>query len=583
MSERSVEDIKHGSARLRGSLLESLADPVTGALRDDDLPLIKFHGSYQQDQRDVRDMRRLAKLEPAYSFMIRTRTPGGVLTPKQWLQLDAIATRYAERGLRITTRQAFQLHGVIKTELKATLQAINAALIDTLAACGDVIRNIVVAANPHLSRAHAGVQVQAAALSAHLLPRTRAYYEIWLDEERVAGSGEEDEPIYSERYLPRKFKIGFAIPPHNDIDVFAQDLGFIAILGDDGTLLGYDVSIGGGLGATHGDPDTYPRLGSLIGFVTPHQVTAVAEAVVTTQRDFGNRKERKRARLKYTIDDRGLEWFKGEVERRAGFGLEAARPFAFDHNGDHFGWREGEDGRVHLTLRIPAGRIVDGALDGLGDPVRHLSGLRGIARLLHADDPTAEFRMTANQNLVIANLDPALRARIDTLTAEHGLDGYRSASPLRQRALACVALPTCELAMAEAERYLPDLLDKIEALLARHGIADAPIHLRISGCPNGCSRPYLGEIALVGKAPGRYNLMLGADHRGQRLNTLHRENIDEAAILDVLDPLFADYAAQAQDDEGFGDFLVRQGIVSIPERDIRKTIAIECIPAQAAT
>lgn len=582
MSTRSLEDVKAESARLRGSLLASLADPVTGALAEEDQALIKYHGSYQQDDRDLREARRQAKLEPAYGFMIRTRTPGGVVTPEQWLKLDAIATTYAERGLRITTRQAFQFHGVIKTRLKATMQAINAALIDTLAACGDVNRNIAVSANPHVSAAHAQVHAQAAALSRHLLPNTRAYYEIWLDERRVAGSGEEDEPIYGERYLPRKFKIAFAVPPTNDVDVFAQDLGFIAILDDTGALQGYDVSVGGGMGASHGDPETYPRLGSVIGFVTPAQVIAVAEAVVTAQRDFGNRQVRKRARLKYTIDDRGLDWFKHEVERRAGLALAPAHAFAFDHNGDRFGWVEGRDGRAHpgasprqvLTLRIPAGRIVDGALDGRGPEVTHLTGLREIARLLAAEGDGAEFRMTPNQNLAIANVPPALRARIDALAAAHGLDGYRSAGPLRRDALACVALPTCGLAMAEAERYLPELLDKLEALLDRHGIADAPIALRVSGCPNGCSRPYLGEIALVGKAPGRYNLMLGADHRGQRLNALYRENIDEAQILAALDPLFASYARERDGAEGFGDFLVRTGVVAIPETNVRHAIPV---------
>ncbi len=555
----SVEEIKRDSRRLRGSLLDSLADPVTGALREDDQTLIKYHGSYQQDDRDVREPRRLAKLEPAYSFMIRTRTPGGVVTPAQWLRLDDIATRYAERGLRITTRQAFQFHGVIKTELKATMRAINAALIDTLAACGDVNRNVAVAANPLQSRLHAAVHAQAAALSEHLLPNTKAYYEIWLDGERAAGSGEEAEPIYGETYLPRKFKIGFAIPPYNDVDVFAQDLGFIAVVEND-ELRGYNVSVGGGMGATHGDPETYPRLGDVVGFVAPEQVVAVAEAVVTAQRDYGNRAVRKRARLKYTIDDRGLEWFKSEVERRAGFSLPPARPFDFSHNGDRFGWTEGEDGRSHLTLRIPAGRIVDGALDGRGEPVRHLSGLREIARLLETGEG-AQFRLTPNQNLTIAGVDASLRVRIDELVAEYGLDGHRTATPLRQRALACVALPTCGLAMAEAERYLPDFVAAVEALLARHGIADAPIHLRISGCPNGCSRPYLGEIALVGKAPGRYNLMLGADHRGQRLNALYRENADETQILASLDPLLARYAAERESEEGFGDFLLRNHVV----------------------
>lgn len=575
MAAHSVEDIKAQSARLRGTLLQSLADPVTGALREDDQTLIKYHGSYQQDDRDVRETRRLAKLEPAHSFMIRTRTPGGVVSPAQWLQFDAIARRFAERGLRITTRQAFQFHGVIKTELKPTMQAINAALVDTLAACGDVNRNVAVAANPHLSHLHAGVQAQAAALSEHLLPNTRAYYEIWLDEERVAGGGEEAEPIYGERYLPRKFKIGFAIPPTNDVDVFAQDLGFIAIADADGNLAGYNVTIGGGMGATHGDPDTYPRLANVIGFVAPGQVIAVSEAVVTAQRDFGNRAVRKRARLKYTIDDRGLGWFVSEIERRAGFALPTARPFVFAHNGDRFGWTEGDDGRAHLTLRIPAGRIVDGVLDGPGEAVQHLSGLRAIATLLDAEGGGAEFRMTPNQNLVVARVPQPLRARVDALAAEHGLDGWRTASPLRRNALACVALPTCGLAMAEAERYLPEFSGKVDALLQRHGIADASIHLRLSGCPNGCSRPYLGEIALVGKAPGRYNLMLGADHRGQRLNTLYRENIDEIAILGALDPLFARYAEARDGDEGFGDFLLRDGVVEIPEKDQRR-----CIPTQ---
>ncbi|MFC3550192.1 assimilatory sulfite reductase (NADPH) hemoprotein subunit [Lysobacter cavernae] len=588
MSAHSVEDIKHDSARLRGTLLESLANPITGAFFDDDQTLIKYHGSYQQDDRDIRDERRLQKLEPAYSFMIRTRTPGGVVTPAQWLKLDAIATTYAERGLRITTRQAFQFHGVIKTELKATMQAINAALIDTLAACGDVNRNVAVAANPQQSQAHATVYAQAAALSEHLLPNTRAYYEIWLDEERVAGSGSEDEPIYGATYLPRKFKIGFAIPPYNDVDVFAQDLGYIAILDEDGGIAGYNVSIGGGMGATHGDPDTYPRLGDVIGFVTPDQVIAVGEAVVTAQRDHGNRAVRKRARLKYTIDDHGLDWFKAEVERRAGFSLLPARPFDFVHNGDRFGWvhgddRGGGDGRAHLTLRIPAGRIWD-KTEANGNGVAHLSGLRAIARLLaDADDGDAgaHFRMTPNQNLVIAGVPADLRDAIDALVTQYDLDGYRSASALQRNALACVALPTCGLAMAEAERYLPALVGKIETLLAAHGIADAPIHLRISGCPNGCSRPYLGEIALVGKAPGRYNLMLGADHRGQRLNTLYRENIAEPEILAALDPLLARYAHERGTDEGFGDFLVRSAVV-VPPRHIPLALHTESAPRASA-
>ena len=544
-----VEAIKSASRRLRGSLLESLADPVTGAIAEADTQLIKFHGSYQQDDRDQREERRLQKLEPAYQFMIRTRLPGGVVTPQQWLKLDAIASGYGNGTLRLTTRQAFQFHGVIKRELKSTLQAINASLIDTVAACGDVNRNVMVAANPLLSSAHATVFEQAKALSEHLLPKTRAYYEIWLDEEKVASGGEDVEPVYGATYLPRKFKIAFAVPPTNDVDVFANDLGFIAII-ENGVLHGFNVSAGGGLGATHGDVNTYPRLGDVLGFVAPEQVVAVADAVITTQRDFGNRADRKRARLKYTIDERGPLWFKPEVERRAGFTFALAKPFHFDHNGDRFGWSEGEDGRSHLTLRIEGGRIAD-THDA---PLR--KGLREIARIHRG-----EFRLTPNQNLTIANVAPNERAQIESIVAAHGLDGYRTATPLRLNALACVALPTCALAMAEAERYLPHLLAKVEVLLEKHDLSDAPIHLRISGCPNGCSRPYLGEIALVGKAPGRYNLMLGADARGQRLNILYRENIDEIEILAALDPLFERYVADREEREGFGDFLLRSGVV----------------------
>ncbi|MEQ1512789.1 MAG: assimilatory sulfite reductase (NADPH) hemoprotein subunit [Lysobacteraceae bacterium] len=575
MSTHSVEDIKQQSGRLRGTLQQSLANQISGALADDDQTLIKYHGSYQQDDRDVRDERRRQKLEPDISFMIRTRTPGGVVTPAQWLKLDAIATTHAERGLRITTRQAFQFHGVIKGRLKPTMQAINAALIDTLAACGDVNRNIAVASNPYLSGVHATVQAQAEALSKHLLPNSRAYYEIWLDEEKVAGSGEEDEPIYGATYLPRKFKIGFAVPPSNDVDVFAQDLGFIAVIGnngsgDDGALLGYNVSVGGGMGATHGDAETYPRIGDVIGFIAPEHVIAVAEAVVTTQRDWGNRAVRKRARLKYTIDDRGLDAFKSEVERRAGVRFAPARAFEFAHNADEFGWHQGDDGRWHLTLRIVAGRIWD------RDGVRHLSGLREIATRLDAAGGTSEFRLTANQNLLIANLDDAQRDAIDALVTEYALDTHRAASPLRKAALACVALPTCGLAMAEAERYLPAFVDRLEARLATHGLDGADLHLRISGCPNGCSRPYLAEIALIGKAPGRYNLMLGGDHRGQRLNTLYRENIDETTLLDSLDPLFRQYAEQRDAGERFGDFLVRSGVVTF-ENTGSRTLPLELI------
>ena len=550
------ERAKAASRLLRGSIIEGLADPLTGAISDDDNKLLKFHGSYLQDHRDLRDERRLQKLEPAYSFMLRARLPGGVVTPAQWLEFDRLAREYANGTLRITTRQTFQWHGIIKRRLKPTIAAIHHALATTIAACGDVVRTVVSTANPIESPAHAITRDWAAKLSTHLEPQTRAYHEIWLDGEKLSDeqAAQETEPLYGPTYLPRKFKIGLAIPPLNDIDVFAQDLGLIAII-ERGELLGFNVAIGGGMGASHGDPTTYPRLASVIGFATPEQLIAVTEAIIGVQRDWGNRGVRKHARLKYTLDHRGLDAFKAELESRLGFALQPERAFAFEHNGDRYGWVEGHDGRWHLTLQIESGRLAD-----VGEQ-RLLSGMRELAKV-HAGD----FRLTCNQNVIVANVTAAERARIDAIVAAHGLDGYRRQSAIRRHAVACVALPTCGLAMAESERYLPQLLPKLEAQLERHGLGEAPILLRLSGCPNGCSRPYLGEIALVGRGPGRYDLRLAADFRGQRLNQVYRENIDEAAILAALDPLFARYAAERGAGEHFGDFLLRAGVLGEPRR-----------------
>ncbi|MGH8250533.1 MAG: assimilatory sulfite reductase (NADPH) hemoprotein subunit [Steroidobacteraceae bacterium] len=539
-----VECIKAASRHLRGTIVESLADAITGGLREDDQHLLKFHGSYQQDDRDVREERRLAKLESAYSFMIRTRLPGGVCTPAQWLALDGLAGRYGNGTLRLTTRQAFQLHGIIKTELKRTIAAMNEALIDSIAACGDVNRNVLASPNPFASAVHDEVYAWAVRLSKHLLPHTRAYHEIWLDGEKVAG-GEEAEPIYGPTYLPRKFKAAIVVPPQNDVDVLAQDLGFIAIV-EEGRLIGFNLTVGGGLGATHGDAATYPRLADVLGFLEPDQLLAVAEAVVTIQRDHGDRTERKHARLKYTIADRGVDWFKAELERRIGFGLAPARPFEFTGSGDRFGWVEGVDGRWHLTLRIEAGRVAD-----RGDK-RMRSGLARIAAIHHG-----EFRLTPNQNLIIAGVAPDVRWRIEALVAGYGLGEYRTAPPIKRDALACVALPTCPLAMAEAEHYLPAASTAIHALMHKYAVGDEPLSFRISGCPNGCSRPYLAEIALVGKAPGRYNLHLGGARDGTRLNRLYLENVDEAGILAALEPLIGAWAREREPAEAFGDFLHR--------------------------
>jgi sulfite reductase (NADPH) hemoprotein beta-component len=543
-----VEVIKKASRGLRGTLVESLADPLTGAIRESDTQLIKFHGSYMQDDRDLRAEREHQKLEPAYSFMIRTRLPAGICSPAQWLGLSKLARTYGTGSLRLTTRQAFQLHGVIKKDLKQTMQGMNAVLIDSIAACGDVNRNVMAAANPVESQVHQEVYDWSVKLSEHLKPRTRAYHEIWLNGEKLVGPAEE-EPILGQLYLPRKFKTAVVVPPHNDVDVFSQDLGFIAIL-DEGKLLGFNLTCGGGLGATHGEPQTYPRLADVIGFLTPDQVLKVAETVVMIQRDFGDRSDRKHARFKYTIADRGVDWFKAELFKRLGYTLEPPRPYHFTTQGDRFGWLRGHDGRWHLTLRIESGRVVDRP----GAPF--LTGLEKIAGIHQGD-----FRLTANQNLIIANVPASECMNIDKLVADYGLGKALFTTPVRRDALACVALPTCALAMAEAERYLPGFVDRVDALLAKHGLRNIPLTVRITGCPNGCARPYLAEIALIGRAPGRYTLRLGADAVGSRLNVLYRDNIDENAIVTALDELIARYAAERHTDERFGDFLWRANVL----------------------
>jgi sulfite reductase (NADPH) hemoprotein beta-component len=546
------ESIKLESNYLRGTLAASIADPLSGDIPADDAQLIKFHGSYLQDDRDERAERRKRKLDKAYSFMIRVRVPGGVATPAQWLALDALADRHGGATLRLTTRQAFQLHGIIKGVLKPTIARINEVLLSTIAACGDVNRNVMCNPNPFQSALHAEALATARALSAHLTPHTRAYHEIWLDEERVAGgeAEEELEPIYGRTYLPRKFKIGIAVPPANDIDVFSQDLGLIAIADGD-RLAGYNVTVGGGLGMSHGKPATFPRLGDVLGYCSAEQAVAVAEAVVKVQRDFGDRSDRLHARLKYTIADRGLDWFRGEVEARLGWRLEAARPFAFSDNGDRYGWVEGTDGCWHLTLFIQNGRVSD-------TPELPLkSGLRAIAEIHQGD-----FRLTANQNLIIGGIRPQQRPAIEALVTRYRLADGLAASGLRLNSMACVALPTCGLALAESERCLPDLVTELEAVLDAAGLRADAITIRMTGCPNGCARPYLGEIGLVGKAPGKYNIYLGAAFDGSRLNRLYKASVPIEAITAELRPIILRYATERATGERFGDFCVRAGIVT---------------------
>ena len=543
-SANPVEGIKAASNYLRGTLQQSLLDGATGTITETDTQLSKFHGIYQQDDRDVRENRRRQKLEPDHSFMIRARVPGGICTPQQWLALDAIATDWANHSLRLTTRQAFQFHGVLKRDLKNSIRAINDSLMDTIAACGDVNRNVMCTALPELSKLHRQVYAAAAAVSEHLTPNTRAYHEIWLDKKKIAGS-KDSEPIYGDLYLPRKFKMAFAIPPHNDVDVLAHDLGFVATQ-QARELTGFNITVGGGMGATHGDATTYPRLAEPLGWCRPDQVNEISEAIVTIQRDFGNRESRKHARFKYTVEKHGLTWIREELERRLGYAIEPAEPFQFTQNGDDFGWTRSDDGLSHLLLFTQNGRLADTSF------ATQLSGMREIARIHRGD-----FRLTANQNVVIANVSDEQIPVIDALAAQHGLDSYKQLSKIRLHSIACVALPTCGQAMAEAERYLPDLIDKIETQLESHQLLDQAITLRMTGCPNGCARPYLAEIGLVGKAPGRFNLHLGASFEGTRLNRMILENANEEDILTALDELFREYSANKTNGEYFGDYFVR--------------------------
>lgn len=547
-----VEHIKKRSNYLRGSLAETLEDVITGSIPEDDNRLMKFHGSYMQDDRDLRNERQKQKLEPAYQFMLRVRAAGGVVTPDQWLMMDRIAQKYANGTIRLTTRQSFQLHGVIKWNMKSTIKEVNDAMLSTLAACGDVNRNVMCNPNPYQSDIHGEVYAWAGRISNHLDPRTRAYHEIWLDGEKVIDSHDNDleqEPIYGPVYLPRKFKIGMAVPPSNDVDVFSQDLGYIAII-EDGRLKGFNVTVGGGMGMSHGDPKTYPQVAKVIGFCLPEQVVDVAEKTVTIQRDYGDRAVRKHARFKYTIDDRGIEWFINELHDRLGWKLEEARPYHFDHNGDRYGWVKGSNGKWHFTLFIQNGRVKD------EDNFRLMTGLREIAKI-----HTGDFRLTPNQNLLIGNVSSQKKKKIEDLIAEYGLTDGAHYSALRRNSMACVALPTCGLAMAESERYLPDLMDKIEPMLENAGLRDEEIVIRMTGCPNGCARPMLAEIAFIGKAPGKYNMYLGGGFAGQRLNKLYKENIGEEEILESLQPIVNQYALERHDGEHFGDFVIRAGYV----------------------
>jgi len=544
-----IEIIKENSNYLRGTITESLNNPLTGSMKEQDQVLIKFHGTYQQQDRDLDDERKHQKLEPLYSFLIRIRVPAGITTPAQWLALDELSDKYADKTFKFTTRQAFQFHGVLKRNLKTTMQKINNTLLDTLAACGDVNRNVMTSANPFESPVHAEVAEDAKKISAYLTPQTAAYHEIWLDGKLVEGGEKEEEPLYGKTYLPRKFKTAIAISPRNDSDVLSNDLGFIAII-EEGQLTGYNVTVGGGMAYTFGNNNTYPRVADVVGYIPKAKIVEVSEAVLVFQRDHGNRSDRKNARLKYTIDRLGLDYFRTELKRTHNIETEAAKPYKFTTLGDKFGWSQSADGYWHYTVFVEGGKLVDRA----GYPTK--TAIREVAKI-----HTGNFILTGNQNVVIAQVSEKQKPKIENILKKHNVVDGKSLSQLRQNSIACAALPLCGLAFAEAERYLPSLVDKLDKVLEANGLLNEPISIRMTGCANGCGRPFLAEIGLVGRAPGKYNLYLGASFVGDRLNKLYKEMLSEEEIIAALTPILEDFAKTRDTNEHFGNFVIRKGYV----------------------
>ena len=546
-----IEKIKIESNGLRGTIAESLQDEITGAIREDDQALIKFHGIYQQDDRDRREERAEKKLDRLYTFMIRLRLPGGFLTAEQWIAMHEIAGENSTGVIKITTRQTIQLHGILKSKIKPTIKAFNAVKLDSIATCGDINRNVLCSAHPKQSNIHAEIFAYADKISTLLMPSTRAWYEIWLDEEKVLDKKEEEDPLYQDRYMPRKFKIAIAIPPNNDVDVFGNDIGLVAIIEND-KLKGFNIAIGGGLSTTHGNPETYARLATVIGFVVSEEKTLKAiYEILTVQRDYGNRSDRKLARLKYTVDRLGVEWFKEEVEKRAGFKLERARPYTFNRRSDYYGWEQNHEGLWYYTVFVENGRVLD------DEKVALKSALLQVAKT-----GKANFRFTTNQNVIISDVDAKDKEIIDQILKQFKIiEHTEGVSAIRKNAMACVAFPTCPLALAEAQRYMPSLLTKIESLLAKHHLSNEEIIIRMTGCPNGCARSYIAEIGFVGTALGKYNLHLGGDHEGNRLNKIYKESLEEPEILTELDGLFTSFKNERNTNEKFGDFTMRKQLV----------------------
>lgn len=543
----ATEKIKLASNNLRGTLVESMNYEVSGNLLEDDIALVRFHGMYVQDDRDRREERAEKKLERLYSFMIRLRLPGGFLPAQQWIDLHHIAGEYSTGVIKITTRQTIQLHGILKSHVKPTLKAFNQSGLTTIATCGDINRNVMCTANPAESPLQEEIFGYAKAISDKLLPTTNAYNEIWLDGEKLTDTEEEKDPLYQDWYMPRKFKIAITIPPNNDVDILTNDIGLIAIVEKE-KLKGFNIAIGGGMSTTHGNPNNYARLASVIGFAdTREKIMSTVYEILTIQRDHGNRSDRKLARLKYTVDRLGLDWWKDELERRCGFRLEEPRPFELTTRKDYYGWEKDSRGLWNYTVFIENGRVLDDSKIALK------SALLEVAQTYKTN-----FRFTCNQNIIVSDVKPGDKKQIDEILERYGVIKHtENVSGLRANSIACVALNTCPLALAESQRYLPSLISKIEPILEKHGLLKDEITLRMTGCPNGCARPFAAEIGFVGTALGKYNMHISGDRNGMRLNTKYKESLSEEEILSELESLFSDYKKNGKKGEAFGDFTHR--------------------------
>ena len=557
MSERKtkLEVFKEEGRHLRGRIAGDLSNDevqVTEASKQ----LLKFHGLYEQDDRDLRRERRRESLDKAYSFMVRSKIPGGRLSADQYLVHDDLATRYGNDTLRITTRQDFQLHGVLKGDVKGAVKGLNDALVTTLGACGDVVRNVMCCPLPSDDPVRLEVEALARGISDRTLPRTRAYHEIWLDGDKVYSGKQEpagEEPLYGKAYLPRKFKISVAYPGDNCTDVYTQDLGLVAIV-KHGRLSGFNLLVGGGLGMTHKKPETFPRLADPLAFVRPEQVLDVVEQIVCVHRDHGDRTDRRHARLKYLIHDQGLDWFRKQVQRRLDHGLQQPVTMPSFDIKLHLGWQRQNGDRWCLGLSVENGRVKD------HNGLRLKSGLRSVVERYRTG-----VRLTPSQDVLLTDIPSNLRAEVETVLRDHGIVDASRLSNARRYSMACPALPTCGLALAEAERFLPTVIDDLEVELHRAGLGNEKITIRMTGCPNGCARPYVADLGFVGRSLGKYVVLVGGRSDGSRLNQVYADLVEADELVDTVRPLFSYFREARRPGESFGDFCHRVGLKALRE------------------